>query len=152
LKKKRLPMVVIRDTREQNGYDFACITPSPEVKVATLATGDYSLEGLEDRITIERKSLSDAFGTFGQGRGRFERELERMSVMQYAAVVIEADWDTIVRRPPARSRLLPKTVVASINAWSQRYRIHFWTCPNREFAERYTFRLLERFWKDRGLP
>jgi hypothetical protein len=74
-----------------------------------------------------------------------------MAGYQFAAVVIEGDWHTIVRRPPVRSRLNPKTVVASIAAWSQRYRVHFWTCPNREFAERYTFRLLERFWKDRRL-
>ena len=144
-------MIIIRDTREQAGYDFACITPPPVVNVATLTTGDYSLKGLENQITIERKNLSDAFGTFGRGRARWERELERMAGYQFAAVVIEGDWNAIVRRPPARSRLNPKTVVASIAAWSQRYRVHFWTCPNREFAERYTFRLLERFWKDRRL-
>lgn len=101
-------MIIIRDTREQAGYDFACITPPPVVNVATLTTGDYSLKGLENQITIERKNLSDAFGTFGRGRARWERELERMAGYQFAAVVIEADWHTIVRRPPARSRLNPR--------------------------------------------
>ena len=142
-------MIIIIDSREQKPYDFGCINPPPAVEVAALKAGDYSLKGFEGRIAIERKSLQDAFGTFGTGRKRFERELERMIGLQFAAVVIEADWDTIVRRPPLRSQLHPKTVVASIAAWCQRYRIHFWTCPNREFAERWTYRLLERFWKDR---
>ena len=143
-------MVIIRDTRENLGYDFACITPPPVVEVATLSTGDYSLKGLESRITIERKNLSDAFGTFGRGRARWEREPERMAGYQFAAVVIEGDWNAIVRRPPARSRLNPKTVVASIAAWSQRFRVHFFTCPDREFAERFTYRLLERFRRDQN--
>jgi len=142
-------VIIIRDTREQLGFDFACITPPPTVEVATLATGDYSLKRFETLITIERKSLSDAFGTFGKGRARFERELLRMTAFQFAAVIVEADWQTIVRHPPTRSRLDPKTVVASIAAWAIRHRVHFWTCPNRAFAEKFTFRLLERFWKDR---
>jgi DNA excision repair protein ERCC-4 len=141
-------VVIVVDTREQLPYSFACITPPPEVVRATLGTGDYSLKGYEDKIVVERKSLGDAYNTFGQGRKRFQRELERMINYQFAAIVIEADWDTIVRRPPARSRLLPKSVVASIAAWSQRFGVHFWTCPNRDFAERWTYRLLERFWKD----
>ena len=142
-------MIMIRDTRERRGWDFACIDPQPQVVVATLRTGDYSIRGYEDDVCVERKELSDLFGTFGQGRDRFVRELERMSIMAFASVVIEADFDTIVRRPPARSKLLPKTVIRSIAAWQIRYRVHFTVCPNREFAERWTFILLERFWKDR---
>jgi ERCC4-type nuclease len=144
-----MSLIILRDTREQRGWDFASVAPPPIVEVATLKTGDYSLKGYENQICIERKSLIDAYGTFGQGRTRFQRELERMVTYQFAAVVIEADWHSIVKRPPSRSRLNPKTVVASIAAWSQRFGVHFWTCPNREFAERWTYRLLERFWKDR---
>ena len=63
-KTSKSPMVIIRDTREQNGYTFGFL-PQDQVKVATLPTGDYSIEGLEDQVTIERKSLADAFGTIG---------------------------------------------------------------------------------------
>ena len=49
-----------------------------------LATGDYSIEGLENDITIERKSMSDAFGTFGGGRDRWLREMSRMKTFQSA--------------------------------------------------------------------
>lgn len=142
-------MVILVDTREQAGYNFACITPPPWVERATLVSGDYSLKGLTDQISIERKSLPDAFSTFGQGRERFERELSRLSQMRFAAVMIEAPWEQIILQPPRRSKLNPKTIHASIVAWQIRYRtIHFWDCPNRIFAERTTYRLLKRFWDD----
>jgi DNA excision repair protein ERCC-4 len=147
---RRPALVIVKDTREQNGYDFASLKPPPRLEVATLPTGDYSVKGLEGLVTVERKSLADAFGSFGRGRPRFERELARLADFAYAAVVIEADWHTILRNPPAFSRLNPKTVLASVVAWTQRFRVHFWACPNRAFAERLTFRLLERFWKDHG--
>jgi hypothetical protein len=44
-------MVIIRDTREQNGYAFGFLPPD-RVKVATLPTGDYSIEGLEDQVIL----------------------------------------------------------------------------------------------------
>jgi DNA excision repair protein ERCC-4 len=146
---KSSSMIIIQDTREQTPYSFSCITPPPMVEVATLRTGDYSLKGYEDQIAIERKNLADCYGTFGQGRARFQRELERAINFKFFAVVIEADFHTIVKRPPARSRLIPKTVISSIAAWSQRYGVHFWTVPDREFGERWTYRLLERFHRDR---
>jgi ERCC4-type nuclease len=45
------------------------------------------VQGFADQIAVERKSLADLFGTLGQGRERFERELVRLSAHQYAAVV-----------------------------------------------------------------
>ena len=143
-----MSLCVVVDTREQAPYTFACITPRPQVEIATLASGDYSVKGLTDQVAIERKSLADAFGTFGQGRDRFERELERLSRLRFGAVVLEADWDTIVFRPPARSRVGPKTVIRSMAAWAIRHNVHFYWCPNRAAAEKWTFILLERFWND----
>jgi ERCC4-type nuclease len=152
-----VPFTIVVDTREQlpfrfeelrgDGKDGRCPLFVP-ISHSPLATGDYSLEGFEDRIAIERKSLADLFATLSQGRRRFQRELERLAGYDFAAVVIEADWRTITCDPPERSRLLPKTVFRSVIAWQLRYpRIHWWTCPNRRFAEIATFRLLERFWK-----
>jgi len=143
-------VIIIRDTREQFPYLFRDVTPRPRIVISPLKTGDYSVKGFENLITIERKSLLDAYGTFGKRRGQFERELERMSQFQFAAVVIEADWETIIRKPPFRSKLNPKTIYASVIAWQQRYGVHFWACPNRAFAEKTTYRILERFWKDKN--
>ena len=141
-------MVIVVDTRENLPYTFASIAPPPLIEVGTLASGDYSLKGLTDKVAVERKSLIDAFGTFGAGRDRFERELERLAQLRFAAVVIERDFDTIVKRPPARSRLKPKTVIRSMAAWAIRHGVHFYWMPNRAAAEKWTYILLERFWDD----
>lgn len=142
-------MEIIIDTREQKPYKFEFAPLDVKVVKETLKTGDYSIKGFEDQIIVERKSLSDLFGTVGQGRKRFEKELERMSKIKHAFLVIEADWTQILRHPPTRSKLNPKSVFGSIIAWEQRFNIHIWTCPNRAFAERVTFRILERFHSDR---
>ena len=111
-KRPQSHMVIIRDTREQNGYTFGFL-PQDQVKVAALPTGDYSIEGLEDQVTIERKSLADAFGTIGGQRKRFQRELERMTSFKYAAVVIEAGW---ADRPVFGALL----ALAADGAWAER--------------------------------
>lgn len=50
-----------------------------------------------------------------------------------------------------RSQLNPKTIFRSVVAWRQRYpKIHWEFCWNREWAEAYTYRVLERFWRDRA--
>lgn len=99
------PVIVI-DRRERKPYSFANVprrhgepNHPQEVKTVTrtLTTGDYSIVGLEDEIAVERKSPQDLFGTLGQHRARFEREIQRLNQMRYAAVVIEADWSDLMR-------------------------------------------------------
>ena len=116
----------------------------------SLSTGDYSIVGFEDSITIERKSLGDAFGTFTHDRERWERELERMRSIPHCHVVIEAGWDQ-VSAGIARSggSVIGKAVMRSIFAWSIRYpHVHWWPMPSREMAEATAFRLLEKFWEE----
>lgn len=148
--------VVIVDTREKNPYDFIgfrCDSPNQDAElivrthVSGLDCGDYSIKGLEDQVAIERKSLIDAYGTFGKGRDRFERELYRLARLRFSAVVIEASWDALVR-PPPRTRLHPKTVFRSVLAWEQRFGIPFHMAPDRHWGQRLTYRMLERFYLD----
>jgi ERCC4-type nuclease len=152
------PFTVIIDSREQAPYAFAGLRSDADAgrrpllfRTVTrgLEAGDYSLEGFERLVAVERKSLSDLFATLGQARARFVRELVRLDAYAFAAVVVEGTWEDVLARPPARSRLNPKTVFRSVVAWQQRLpRVHWWMCPSREFAEVTTFRMLERFWKD----
>lgn len=150
---------VIRDTREQTGYGFSSLTCDASdgggplivpVEVDTLRSGDYSLRGYEDQVAVERKSLPDLFGTLGQGRDRFERELERLSFFRFAAVVVEATLPDVLLSPPRHSDLNPKTIVRSVLAWQQRMpNVHWWFAGPRPLAEALTFRVLERFLKER---
>lgn len=123
-----------------------------QTTVRGLATGDYSLFGFEDQVAIERKSLADLFGTLGQGRKRFERELTRLAAMKFAAVVVEAEWSAVLGDPPRRSKLNPKTVFHSVVAWQQRFpRVHWWFLPGRDAAEAAVVRILDRFWREASI-
>lgn len=153
------PFTVVVDTREQCPYRFESIVADvredplrrpiaiPYVR-RFLPQGDYSIVGHESAIAIERKSITDLFGTLGQGRRRFEAELARLqSDAKFAAVVVEAEWSEILSSPPAWSKLSPKTVYRSILAWQQRFpRVHWMMVPGRVAGEITTYRILERFW------
>ena len=142
-------LVLLRDWREQKPYQFQFVKPSPLIEVVTLETGDYSVKGHENRVTVERKSVTDLFSSVGKDRDRFQKEMERLSNFDYAAVVVEGDWRKCLRDPPLFSQLRPKSLFATVIAWEQRYGVSFWMCPNRNFAERATYRILERFYHDR---
>lgn len=109
---------------------------------------DYSIDGMELLVQVERKSVSDLYSTLGQRRDEFEAEMARLSRCRYAAVVVEGDWQKILVEHGSRSNLNPKSVSRTILSWSVRYGIHWWTCTNRRHAELVTFQLLMRFWKE----
>lgn len=109
------PATIVIDTREQSPFTFegirsdACDGGGPLVvgfARSTLASGDYSVVGLEEVVGVERKSLADLYSTIGQHRERFERELARLNEFRFAAVVVEADWRNILGAWPPRIRQL----------------------------------------------
>lgn len=153
------PFTILIDSREQLPYSFESVRADAKhdhakvivpVRGATLHQGDYAIEGLVDVAAVERKSLADLFNTLGQGRARFVRELERLSMLEVAAVVMEAEWSTILADPPPYSQLVPKTVFRSVMAWMIRFpTVHWIAMPGRRLAEQATYRFLERVWLER---
>lgn len=139
-----LPRIVI-DTREQ--------TPFPLVEYQTvvkgLKTGDYSLEGYENYVAVERKSKMDAYGCVGGARSRFENCLERLSSLDRACVVIECGLGEFAR-PPERTKVDARMAVGSYISWSVQYRIPVFWCDTREYAERVTVRFLAGWMKHRS--
>lgn len=150
------PFTIVVDTREQAPWQFKGMCADAKdkgkpllVKVIeeSLETGDYSIEGLENRVAIERKSHSDLIGSVSHGRRRFEAEFDRMSHLDYAAVVVEASVSQILHQPPRHSRMNPKAVIRTAFSWSVKYRVAWWFMPSRPHAEVAAYRLLEQFWK-----
>ena len=63
------------DTREQEPLIFQRLSSIQ----GALTAGDYSVAGMEDLFSIERKTVSDLVGCcMGANRERFERELHRL--------------------------------------------------------------------------
>lgn len=134
------PPAIIIDTREQKPYRF----PSSITK--SLKTGDYSIDGLEDKVTVERKTKMDAYGTFGKGRQRFMKELQRLAGFDYSAIVIESSLTEFLN-PPQYSEMNPKSAIGSVLAWSVKYNIHVFFTDNRIMGNALTAKILEKYWK-----
>ena len=117
----------------------------------TWGTGlaDYSIDGLEELIQIERKSIDDLFGTLGGRRENFEREISRLNDQcKVAAVMIEGSYAHISNFREHGPE--PASVIGTMISWAQRYpNVHWIPAGSRDMAERLTFRMLERFWLDR---
>lgn len=96
------------------------------------------------RGAIERKSLQDVFGSVGGQRKRFEREVQRLAEMDYAAIVVEATLEECLNPQPF-SRMNPKAVVNTLLAWSVKYRLAIFFAGDRRFGKAVTYRLLEKF-------
>jgi ERCC4-type nuclease len=88
------PMVLV-DTREQMPFPLAGNHPNwiGGEKRVKLGAGDYSIEGMQDILSLERKSLADAIGSTMAGRARFIRSCERLASYRWKAIIIEATYE-----------------------------------------------------------
>ena len=107
------PFTIVIDQREKQPYPF------PGAEVVYLKTGDYSIAGHELAVCVERKRICEMFLCAGKGRARFERELQRMSSMRSAHIVIEGDLRNLLE-PDRYSKGLPNAVINSIVSWADR--------------------------------
>ncbi len=87
--------IVLVDTREQMPFPLAENHPNwiGGEKRLKLASGDYSIEGMQDVLSLERKSLADAIGSTMAGRARFIRSCERLAAFRWKAIIIEATYE-----------------------------------------------------------
>ena len=127
------------DSREQLPYVFG--SPS---EVGGLPVGDYSIVGLENQISIERKTIDDLIGCLTTGRERFERELHRGRALDYFCLIVEASLSDLANGR-YRSRMNPKSATQSLLAFSVRYRLPIFFCESREYGQRVTESLLLKY-------
>lgn len=129
--------VVLVDTREQMPLSFEGFPNwiAGEKRVA-LRTGDYSIEGMEDSVAIERKSLNDLVMTLMHTRARFFETCERMTQFKWRAILIEATLED-VKSPYTNgfTSAHPNGVAGSIDAIEARYGIPIiYTSQHRALA------------------
>jgi ERCC4-type nuclease len=62
-------------------------------QLVALKAGDYSVEGMEDILALERKSMADAIGSTMAGRERFIRSCARLGKFRWKAILIEASYE-----------------------------------------------------------
>jgi ERCC4-type nuclease len=98
IRSARIPKpVVLVDTREREPFPLHVNHPSwigGERRVA-LKTGDYTVEGMESLLCLERKSLADLVACTVTYRRRFLAVCDRLARFQWKAIVVEATLEDI---------------------------------------------------------
>jgi len=128
--------VIFADTREQNPLDFDNTT-----RTKGMSFGDYRMAGSD--IYVERKSLSDAWGTLSGGFERFEREIIRAKdASAYLIVLVESPFETLEKFPTQRQvygkiKLPVEFIHHNIRDLLQKYiHVQFLFVKDREEASR----------------
>lgn len=125
------PATIVIDTREQEPYSF-----DPRLAATArraLPAGDYSVEGLEQRVAVERKSLNDFVSTVIHGRACFRNELRKLGGYRAACIVVEAGvLDVLLHR--YRGDAHPNAVLGSALSIILDFRIPVFFCSSRQAA------------------
>jgi ERCC4-type nuclease len=94
--------VVLVDTREQRPFALYASHPNwigGERRVA-LKTGDYTVEGMESLLALERKSLEDVVRcTVPPDRERFIAGCKRLARFRWKAILIEGSYENLKTDP-----------------------------------------------------
>ena len=138
-------ITILIDSREQEGYMFS--VPSARRK---LDAGDYSIEGFEGRIAVERKSMADFVNTVIRGRKRFHKELIKLATYEAACVVVECSFRDLIEGQ-YRSDAHPKALIGSVMSIIVDFGVPVYFCSDRQascrFVESYLLRYHRRFIK-----
>jgi len=89
---------VCRDSREQQGWTFSGNVYCAGTLIKGLKTGDYSLLGLEETFSIERKRNT---AEFAQNiiQKRFENEMKRMETIPHSYLILEFTLNDLMKWP-----------------------------------------------------
>lgn len=151
---------VIADTREQNGWTFPQYQDCEGSYVGTLKTGDYSIEGLENFVCIERKaSVEEISINIGSDKKRFYKELERMKDFKHKYIVCEFSIDDVLQFP--NNSRIPKERIKDIKISGKyilktmleiemEYGIHVMYCGTKNNAFITAASILKRIWEKYG--
>ena len=119
-----------------------------------LDTGDYSIEGLENVVCVERKkSVSEIAQNLTQPR--FAKELERMDSYKYKFIICEFDWADVINFPYGSG--LPKSIVRKIRVKGKflinglmglgmKYGVHIHYAGNTKLANNYCISMFKYIW------
>lgn len=132
----------IRDTREHDneGYYWTESEWCEGYVSKKLDTGDYSLEGYEDRLCIERKRSTGEMAK-NITEKRFDRELERMSEFEWAFFVCEFNFEDVLNFPInstipqnkwGQLRVTSNFLLSRLTEYQIKYGVHILYCGSKK--------------------
>lgn len=143
---KQDEFTIVVDTREQNAWEFGHHTTAKR----KLDTGDYSIEGLENLLCIERKqSVSEIANNITEKR--FVNVLERMSEIPHRFMLFEFDLEDVYSFPIGsdipknkwnKLRVTNNYIMKYLSLININYNIHTIFCGDADNAEKMAVRLM----------
>ena len=143
-----IDFTVIVDTREQQPWTLKYHSSA----IQKLDTGDYSVQGYEDLICIERKhSISEFVSNMSEKR--FLDVLNRMTKYKYSYIVMEFNFDDVLNFPIGsdipkkmwdRLKVSPAYITKYIAEIHTKYNIHVLFCGSPTGAEKMALSLMRR--------
>lgn len=146
----KIPVII--DTREQAGHEWNFVDQLFTTRRETLVTGDYSVVGLSDVISIERKSLGDAVNSFTHDWNRERRKFYRLAGFDHPLLIIEGSVRDILEHK-YESDAEPASVLGKINAIMIDHGVPAIFAGDRATAETFAERwLIQAVRKCGGVP
>lgn len=139
---------IIVDTREQQPWSFEHYT----VANRKLDAGDYSIEGLEHVLAIERKKSVNEIAT-NIIEPRFKDAIQRLSEHKYAFLLLEFDIDKVLSYPIGsalpkrlwgRTKISPAFLMKHVLDWQINYNIKVMFCGSSTDAEQVAEFILKK--------
>ena len=130
---------VIVDSREQAPFSFSKF-PNwiAGEKRKALRVGDYTVEGMEKLLILERKTLTDLIPKLMQNRYGFFQMCEKMMLFRWRAIIVEASYEDIktIYDEELNTQAHPNAVSGSLDALEAKYGIPvIYTSRYRPLAE-----------------
>lgn len=132
--------IVLVDTREQQPFLLAVKHPNwiGGEKHVALKTGDYSVEGMDTLLALERKSLADIVACTVVNRQRFLTCCQRLAKFRWKAILIEESYEDLKRDCQefgVESDVHPNAVIGTLDAIEAKFGIPIITTSrNRDLA------------------
>jgi len=135
---------VIKDTREQEGYYFSKYNKCAGMVTEKLDTGDYAIQGMEDKCCIERKGCIEELAiNLGQKKHAFLNEIERMKEFPHKFIILEFSLEDLVSFPEntripeknkASIKITGKYMLKCLMEFQLHENIHVLFCGNKHNA------------------
>lgn len=147
---------IVIDSREKvDFWEFS--HAGYETIIKGLKSADYSIEGFEDQISIERKKTPAELATnLGKQIVRFRNELERLRSYKVKYVLLEFSLQDLLVYPIGSDvprklwkfiKMNGKYMVKLVDELAAEYDIQFLYCNDKSEAEATALKILENFYK-----
>ena len=147
---------VIIDTREREPWDFSEEELCTSQEVRKLDTGDYTIEGLEEKLCIERKGSLVEFAN-NVVQDRFWAEMDRMLSFPLRFLILEFSLPSLLNYPAGlglaqrildKIKITPSFLLKNIAKLQLQYGVNVIFAGNRYAAEKIALTLFKNVEKD----